>query len=79
MACFILFYGCIIFIVYMYYIIYLFVYSCFRVAPAAYGSSQTGSQIGATAEAYATATATWDLSCIWDLCHNSWQAGSLTY
>ena len=39
----------------------------------AYRISQARGQIGATAAAYTTATATWDPSHIWDLHHSSWQ------
>ena len=45
----------------------------FRAAPAAYGDSQARDQIGATAAADTTATATWDLSLVFDLYHSSWQ------
>ena len=41
--------------------------------PSAYGSSWARGQIGAAAKAYATATATPDLSCICDLHHSLWQ------
>ena len=37
-------------------------------APAAYGNSQARGQIGAAAEAYASAMATPDLSHIYNLC-----------
>ena len=40
-----------------------------------YGSSQTRGWIGAAAEAYATATATWDLSLIYNLHCSLWQYG----
>ena len=49
-------------------ICYLFIYLClFRAAPAAYGVSQARDLIGATA------TATWDPSCVCDLHHSSRQ------
>ena len=53
----------------------LFIYFIFifRAASAAYGSSLARGQIRATAEAYATAIATQDLSCICNLCHILWQ------
>ena len=40
--------------------------------PAAQGSSQPRGRIGAVVEAYATATATLDPSCICDLCCSVW-------
>ena len=42
-------------------------------APVAYGSSWVRGQIGAAAEAYATATATPDPRCTCDLHHSLWQ------
>ena len=44
----------------------------FGATPTAYGSSQARSPIGATAGAYATATATQDLSYIFYLHRSSW-------
>ena len=41
---------------------------CFGTALAAYGSSWPSGRIGAVAEAYASATATLDLNCVYDLC-----------
>ena len=53
--------------------IYLFILLS-KAAPAAYGSSQARSQIGAAAaSAYTTATAMWDPSQIGNLHHNSRQ------
>ena len=46
-------------------------FSFFRAAPAAYAISQARGLIGAAA--YATSTATKDLSCICKLYHSSWQ------
>ena len=43
-------------------------FSFFLATPAAYGSSQARSWMGATAEVYATATARLHLSCICNLC-----------
>ena len=50
-----------------------FFFFFFRATPAAYGSSQARGQIRATAASllYATATATWDPSRIYNLHHNS--------
>ena len=45
----------------------------FFLGPAAHGGSQARDQIRAVA------TATWDLSCFYDLHHSSGNAGSLTY
>ena len=45
----------------------------FRAAPTQHRGSQAGGRIGATVTAYATGTATWDLSRVCDLHHNSWQ------
>ena len=42
-------------------------------APAAYGSSQARGPVKAAVEAYITATATLDPSCICSLCHSLWQ------
>ena len=52
---------------------FFFFFGVFRATPAAYGSSQSRCQIGAVAPAYATATATWDPSHVFDLHHRSWQ------
>ena len=48
----------------------------FMATPVAYGSSQARGRIGATAEAYTTATATPDLSIICDL-HCSLEQGQI--
>ena len=50
----------------------LFVF-LFRAVPAAYGSYWSRGQIRAAAEAYTTATAVLDPSCICDPCHSSQQ------
>ena len=42
----------------------------FTAIPVTYGSSWASGRIRAAAEAYATATATLDVSCICDLCHH---------
>ena len=48
--------------------IYIYMYFfLFMAAPVAYENSQARSQMGAVPEAYTTATATPDLSCICDL------------
>ena len=49
---------------------FFFFCSLFRAVPTAYGGSQARGQIGAAAAAHATAMATPDPSCIWDLCHS---------
>ena len=51
----------------------LFIYFLIRAVPAAYGSSQARGWIRATSAAHTTATVTWDLSHICDLCHRLWQ------
>ena len=51
----------------------------FRATSMAYGGSQARGQIGAVAEAYATATATQDLSHVFDLHHSSRQCQTLTH
>ena len=51
---------------------FLFIYF-FVAAFMAYRSSQARVQVGAATEAYTTATATPDLSCICDLCCGLWQ------
>ena len=56
-----------------------FLFVCFMATPAAYGSSWAKSWIGAIAEAYATATATPDLSCICNLCCILWQRWILNH
>ena len=58
----------------LYLFTYLFIYLVsFRAAPEAYGGSQARGPIGAAAEAYTTATATWGPSHICDLCPSSQQ------
>ena len=56
---------------------YLFIFFClFMAAPTAYGSSQARSWIVESElqlPAYTAAAATWDLSCICDLCCSLWQ------
>ena len=47
---------------------FFFFFFLFRATPATYRSSWPRGQIGATAEAYGTATATLDPSPIYDLC-----------
>ena len=49
------------------FIFFFFFCLFFRVAGAAYGSSQARGRIGATLPVYTTATAMQDLSCICDL------------
>ena len=51
---------------------FFFFFLLFRAAPAAYGSAQARGQIGQLL-AYATATATRDLSRVCDLYPSSWQ------
>ena len=46
----------------------LFVFGILGVTPVAQESSQARGRIRAAAASYTTATATWDLSCICDLC-----------
>ena len=53
--------------------IYYYYYLFFRAALMAYGSSQARGQIEVWPPAFATTTATRDLSCICDLHHSSWQ------
>ena len=48
----------------------LFYFIIFTATPVAYGSSQTRVRIGATAEGYATATATPHPNHTFDLCHS---------
>ena len=52
---------------------YYFYFFLFRAAPVAHGSSWARGPIRAAAKAYATATATQDLSCIYDIWHSLWQ------
>ena len=56
--------------------IYIFVFCLFRAAPMAYGHVEIP-RLGVESElqllAYATATATRDLSLVCDLHHSSWQ------
>ena len=54
-------------------IFHLFFFFPSRAAPTAYGGSQARGLIWATSAAYATVTATQDLSCIFDLHHSSQQ------
>ena len=51
---------------------YLFIL-LFRVTPVAYVSSPARGQVEAVAAGLPTATAMWDLSCVFDLHHSSWQ------
>ena len=46
---------------------FFFFFFLFTTTPLAHGNSPARSHIGAAAVAFATATATWDLSCICDL------------
>ena len=52
---------------------FLFFFSFLGPHLEGYGSSQARGRIGATAVAYARATATWDPSCVCDLHHSSEQ------
>ena len=45
----------------------------FRAESAAFGGSQLGVKSGIQLLAYTTVTAVWDLSCVCDLHHSSWQ------
>ena len=55
-----------------------FFFLLFSIVPAAYGSSQASRWIGAAAEAYTTATAMLDQSCICNLWHSLHQCWILT-
>ena len=50
--------------------LFIYLFCLFRATPAACGGSQVRGRTGATAT---TATATPDLSCVYDLHHSSWQ------
>ena len=52
---------------------FLFSFLLFRAVLEAYGGSQARVELELQPPAYATATATWDLSCVCDLHHSSWQ------
>ena len=55
-------------------IFFLFFFFClFKPTPAAYRGSQARGPIGAVATGLTTATASWNLSHIFDLYHSSWQ------
>ena len=58
---------------------FFFFLSFFRATFMAYGGSQARGPVGAVATGYTTATATWDLSHMFELHHSHSNAGSLTH
>ena len=57
----------------LYYFFWVFVFLLFRDVPSVYGGPRLGVDLELQLLAYATATATWDPSCVCNLQHSSWQ------